>query len=110
MPNLNLNPETLESIKSIVNGSLNDGVLNAVGPLSSFLQNNPSDNPMEEKIAEACKAFESTYNDLTNTLDKVRAEVNNIDEIREFLEKKDHGEVLKAAMADEAKGVDKSFF
>lgn len=110
MPNLNLNPETLEAIKNVVDGTLNAAVLNSVSPLSSFLQNNPSDNPMEEKIIEACRTFEATYNDLTESLDKVRNEVNSIDEIRQFLEKKDNGEVLKAAMADEAKGVDKNFF
>lgn len=110
MANLNLSPEILEGIKGICSGTLNTAVLDAVAPLSKFLNDNPSDNPMEEKIAESCNNFQATYNSVTESIDKVTAELMKIDEIREYLERKDNGEVAKREAVIEAQGVDKSFF
>lgn len=107
MPNLNLAPEHMENIRGVVKGDLNEKVLEGVSPLANLLRNNPSDNPMEEKLLEAANNFQDSYNSFTENLDKIAAELNKFDDMREYLSKKDNGSVNRVQAELEEKGVNR---
>lgn len=108
--NLNLKPELTEAAVAVLGNDLNARVLESVSPLAKLLQDSPSDNPMEEKIKEAAMAFQSSYNSLTESLDRTKEEMLVIDEIREALEKRDNGEVNKVTATTDTQRVARPAF